>query len=90
MKVGHLRESYAAVELQAFGNVRDDRAALGRRAANATLQSSHAVDQATSISLAMDLTPLVTDDSLSVSDFTLAHIERLRADVAGRIAAMGG
>jgi hypothetical protein len=38
----------------------------------------------------MDLTPLVADDTLSVRDFTLGHIERLRADVAARLAAMGG
>jgi hypothetical protein len=30
----------------------------------------------------------VQDDALSVADFTLRHIETLRADVAGRLAKM--
>lgn len=38
----------------------------------------------------MDLTPLVRDDTLSVREFALGHIDRLRADVAGRIAKFGG
>ena len=32
------------------------------------------------------LTPLVADEKLSVSDFALATIDRLRADVAARLA----
>jgi hypothetical protein len=36
----------------------------------------------------MDLTPLVQDDALRVADFTLRHIENLRADVAGRLGKM--
>jgi LmbE family N-acetylglucosaminyl deacetylase len=72
------------------GGKRYDLAAMGRRLANATFFNSHATDQTNAISLAMDLTPLVADDTLSVRDFTLGHIERLRADVAARLAAMGG
>jgi hypothetical protein len=63
-------------------------AAMGRRVANATFFASHATDTTNAISFAMDLTPLVEDDALSVADFTLRHIENLRADVAGRLAKM--
>jgi hypothetical protein len=53
--------------------------------ANATFFTSHATDQATALTWAIDLTPLVHDDKLSVADFTLAYVDRLRADVAARI-----
>jgi LmbE family N-acetylglucosaminyl deacetylase len=74
---------------QIAGGKRYDLAALGRRLANATFYASHATDQAGAVSFAMDLTPLVNDEMLSVADFTLAHIERLRADVAGRLKKFG-
>jgi LmbE family N-acetylglucosaminyl deacetylase len=76
-------------ESQIAGGKRYDRAAIGRRVANATMLSSHAVDSVEAVSFAMDLTPLVVDEKLSVADFTLAHIEKLRADVAGRLAKLG-
>ncbi len=74
---------------QIAGGKRYDLAAMGRRLANATFFASHSTDKTNAISLAMDLTPLVQDDTLSVADFTLRHIENLRADVAGRLAKMG-
>jgi len=71
---------------QIAGGKRYDLAAIGRRQANATFHTSHATDRFTEIAWAMDLTPLVTDEKLSVAEFALGHIDRLRADVAGRIA----
>lgn len=70
---------------QIAGGKRYDRAIAGRRVANATFHTSHATDQAQAVTWAMDLTPLVHDEKLSVGKFTLAHIDRLRADVAGRL-----
>ena len=70
---------------QISGGKRYDLAAAGRRAANATFLNSHAPDAATALTLALDLTPLVRDDTLSVADFTLAYVDRLRADIAGRL-----
>lgn len=75
---------------QISGGKRYDLATLGRRAANATFHTSHATDRNAAITWAMDLTPLVTDETLSVAEFTIAHIERLRSDVAERIARFGG
>ena len=77
-------------ESQIAGGKRYDLAAMGRRLANATFFNSHATDATNAISLAMDLTPLVRDDTLSVREFALGHIDRLRADVSGRIAKFGG
>lgn len=70
---------------QVVGGKRYDTASIGRRQANATFHNSHSTDAFTAVAWAVDLTPLVTDDTLSVEAFTLARIERLRADVAGRL-----
>ncbi len=75
----------AAFASQIAGGKRYDLAIAGRRLANATFHTSHATDRATALTWAMDLTPLVRDDKLSVEKFTLAHIDRLRADVAARL-----
>jgi LmbE family N-acetylglucosaminyl deacetylase len=84
-----LAEKLVAVfDSQIAGGKRYDLAAMGRRLANATFFASHATDKTNAVSLAMDLTPLVQDDTLSVADFTLRHIENLRADVAARLAKM--
>lgn len=74
---------------QIAGGKRYDKAALGRRAANATLQASHAVDEATAVSLAVDLTPLIRDDSLCPVAFAEAHLERFRGDVTARLRRLG-
>jgi LmbE family N-acetylglucosaminyl deacetylase len=71
---------------QVAGGKRYDLATLGRRLANATFHTSHATDRLAGITWAMDLTPLVREPTLDVADFALAHIDRLRADVAARIA----
>lgn len=70
---------------QISGGKRYDLATLGRRAANATFHTSHATDGKAAITWAMDLTPLLADDTVSLLDYTLARIERLRADVAARL-----
>jgi hypothetical protein len=70
---------------QISGGKRYDLATIGRRCANATFHTSHASDKVAGITWAVDLTPLVADATLDVSAFIGAHIERLRADVAGRL-----
>jgi LmbE family N-acetylglucosaminyl deacetylase len=85
-----LAEKLVAVfDSQIAGGKRYDLAAMGRRLSNATFFASHATDTTNALSFAMDLTPLVQDDTLSVADFTLRHIENLRADVAGRLERFG-
>lgn len=85
-----LAEKLVAVfDSQIAGGKRYDLAAMGRRLSNATFFASHATDTTNAVSFAMDLTPLVQDDTLSVADFTLRHIENLRKDIAGRLTKLG-
>ena len=70
---------------QISGGKRYDLATAGRRLANATYFDSHSSDDATALTWAMDLTPLVRDASLSVKDYTLAYIDRFREDVGEKL-----
>ena len=70
---------------QIAGGKRYDLAVQGRRLANATFFESHAVDAADQLWFAMDLTPLIEDDSRDPVAFTLEAIDRFRDDVRDRI-----
>lgn len=70
---------------QIAGGKRYDLAAFGRRQAHATFHTSHATDLCSAMTWAMDLTPLVSDDTLSIAQFTFDHVDRLRRDIAQRI-----
>jgi LmbE family N-acetylglucosaminyl deacetylase len=72
---------------QISGGKRYDDAVMGRRKAHATFFESHAIDAATMLTFAMDLGPLVKDDSLPIADYTASLIEELKADVVRRIGA---
>ena len=85
------RQELAAELLKVFdsqvtGGKRYDLATLGRRLAHATFHTSHATDRLQGITWAMDLTPLIEEPTRDVADYALAHIDRLRADVAARLA----
>jgi len=70
---------------QVTGGKRYDLATLGRRAAHATFHTSHATDRMAGITWAMDLTPLIKDDSISIATHAAAHVDRMRADVMKRV-----
>jgi len=72
---------------QISGGKRYDKAVLGRRIANATYHQHHEVDAFEGVTWAIDLTPLVADDTLPLADFTMGYVERLRADILARIGA---
>lgn len=74
---------------QIAGGKRYDLASMGRRRANATYYASHGVDTTLGTSFAMDLTPLVLDDSLSPLAFTQQHIQRFAQDVTERFKRLG-
>jgi len=74
---------------QIEGGKRYDLAVIGRRRAQATFDDPRTEDAAEMVTLAMDLTPLVVDHSLSMEEFTLRTIDRLRADVSERLARLG-
>lgn len=74
---------------QVSGGKRYDIAAIGRRAANATFHTSHATDRISAITWAMDLRPLLENETLSPLDFVQNHVDRFRSDVAARLRQMG-
>jgi LmbE family N-acetylglucosaminyl deacetylase len=76
-----------AFESQIAGGKRYDLAAAGRKRANATFLDSHAVDRATAVEYAMDLTPLVRDPTLDITRWTLQFVERFARDVEARLIA---
>ena len=70
---------------QIAGGKRYDLAVLGRRRANATFFDSHGVDQSEAIAFAMDLTPLIQNDSRDVIDYVTSFIDKFRADVVKKL-----
>ena len=75
----------AVFDSQISGGKRYDEAAQGRRKAHATFFESHAVDSASMLAFAMDLTPLVLDDAISLSGYVSKLVDRLKEDIARRI-----
>lgn len=71
---------------QIAGGKRYDLAVLGRRAANATFSADHATDDSDSMSYGLDITPLIENDSLDITDFTVNFILKFKSDVINRIA----
>lgn len=70
---------------QIAGGKRYDLGVLGRRRANATFHESHHVDRADSIAFAMDLTPLIRDESQDVAAYVDGIIGRFRDDVLAKM-----
>jgi LmbE family N-acetylglucosaminyl deacetylase len=71
---------------QVAGGKRYDLATMGRRRANATYLASHGVDESSSLSFGIDLTPLVADERLGVREYLEGFIHRFAQEVANRIA----
>ena len=76
---------FGIYDSQITGGKRYDLATMGRQAANATFFASHATDTNDAITWAVDLTPLINDESLVVADYILEFIKRLEEDVIRRI-----
>jgi LmbE family N-acetylglucosaminyl deacetylase len=70
---------------QIAGGKRYDLAIQGRRAANATFFNSHATDKATQLAFGIDLTPLVKDGSLDITDYVCSFIEQFKTDVRAKL-----
>ena len=73
---------------QIVGGKRYDLASMGRRRANATYFESHGVDATHGLSYAMDMTPLIADESLDPAVFVREFIHRFAQDVDTRIRQM--
>lgn len=70
---------------QISGGKRYDLAVEGRNRANATYFKSHSVDAASSVSFAMDLTPLIQDDTVDPLDFMRELLQHFTDDVEARL-----
>ncbi len=70
---------------QIAGGKRYDLATNGRRLANATYSASHSVDQSDALSYAIDLTPLIEDDSLSIIEYIRGYIRNFEEDVINKL-----
>ncbi|MCG6920956.1 MAG: PIG-L family deacetylase [Acidobacteria bacterium] len=69
---------------------RYDRATRGRRRAHAAYHASHGTDKTTSLSYAMDLTPLLADTGLSPWAYVSGFIDRFASDAEARLARLQG
>jgi len=84
------RDNLAAVlngvfDSQIAGGKRYDTATFGRRAANATFFESHATDKTTQLVFGMDLTPIVTNETADIVDYTCDFIAKFQADVKEKL-----
>lgn len=66
-----------------------DLAVLGRRTANATFCADHATDDSDSMSYGLDITPLIENDSLDVTEYIVKYILSFKREVEDRIASFG-
>lgn len=76
--------------LQAFtsqiaGGKRYDLAAMGRRRANATFFQSHQTDQTELMVFAMDLTPLIEQPTLEITDYLAGFVQEFSNDASHRL-----
>ena len=66
---------------QISGGKRYDLAAEGRRLSNATFSESHACDTYTGLNYAMDLTPLIKDNTLDIAEYVCGYIDSFKRNV---------
>jgi len=70
---------------QMEGGKRYDLAVRGRERANATFLTSHHADGSPAVWLAMDLTPLIVEDRISIIQFVNGHLARFKNDVMNKL-----
>lgn len=75
---------------QIAGGKRYDLATRGRRKAHATYFESHATDKTENLSFGMDLTPLITDDSLEPAALYERYLQGFQAEVQERLKRLTG
>jgi LmbE family N-acetylglucosaminyl deacetylase len=70
---------------QNLGGKRYDRGVMGRRHANATFLEPHVVDRSESVSFAMDMTPLIKEQSLDPIEYVDSLILNFRNEVHSKL-----
>jgi LmbE family N-acetylglucosaminyl deacetylase len=86
----HLCDALLGVFDSQLSAKRYDLAVQGRRRANATFLESRAPDRHAALAIGMDLTPLLTDDTLSPRALLDRYLASFRAEVLGRLDKLGG
>jgi len=89
------RDALAAALMGVFdsqiaGGKRYDLATFGRRRANATYGDPHAVDDFEQVAYAIDMTPLIQDDTLSPEAFIMGFISRFQTEIVDTLQSAGG
>lgn len=89
------RDALAAALMGVFdsqiaGGKRYDLATFGRRRANATYGDSHAVDDLEQVAFAIDMTPMIEDDSLAPMDFIQGFVDRFVGELRETLRSAGG
>lgn len=79
-----MRALSAVFDSQIAGGKRYDLAAEGRRLANATFSASHACDTYSALNYAMDLTPLM-DEETDIAEYIAGYIDRFKRSVTETI-----
>jgi LmbE family N-acetylglucosaminyl deacetylase len=70
---------------QITGGKRYDRAAVGRRYANATFFHAEGKDKAEQLTFAMDLTPVIYDQSINFCDYVMGYLDKFKIEVKTNI-----
>lgn len=79
------KELITVYRSQVVGGKSYDKAAIGRRCANATFFESHNTDEASSQSFGLDLMPLIKSDASPV-DYIVSYINEFKSEVENTIA----
>lgn len=70
---------------QIIGGKRYDVAVEGRRLANATFGQSHSCDTYAALNYAMDLTPLIHDETIDIAEYVTGYIQRFSDNVKANL-----
>lgn len=73
---------------QIAGGKRYDLATAGRRRANATYGASHSVDTISSLAYAIDLTPLIENDSMDIVEFAVKFVDSFKAEAFAKLSSV--
>jgi LmbE family N-acetylglucosaminyl deacetylase len=82
------RELISAFKSQIAAGKRYDIGTLGRRAAHATFGNSHTEDQATALTLAMNLSPLIAAPELDIEAFLAEMLNSFQSRTLGNLRAL--
>ena len=70
---------------QICGGKRYDLATMGRRRANATYYETHGTDFTSAMIFAMDLTPLIKDTKLDITEYVMNYVNRFGQEISARL-----